>query len=516
MQGSQIGLHAFGRQDQELFDSKNPHKIGNFSFDQCTHFTKVHRHYDALSNGSNRWPFGDMVVFKLNPKTTGDLLVNAHLKVEFSNVYKLVDFSETYNPNMTYSTCPYLGVNMIDTIEFKVNDQLIQKHDIYTLVEQFGNLSLNRLASYAPLTNGDFQSAFETYEYNFMSKLANLPFTPYSTSYFGSAADFRFYKFTNEGLNYYTDLMLHFSNDYKDGKPVNYFPLCAVYNQDVYLYIKFNKQEWFTNSPWDVTVPKITLVTEEIILDPYEKQYISRVPFDMPITITEQQVKLDIDNSCDVKSVVGTSTKNTSPNFIKVELASGMPLKYITWGLIKRDYTLIDFNMSGSNGPEQFKTTKFMNRGNFSSHENKWFNRYNTIELDKNSNAYIQNQIFAPLISECYISTSKLDIGGFAKSTDYKDQYGAMFFRGFQAARKEVPFPLLNLYRYCFDKDGTDKLPSGFENYTIMDKSVKHTLNINLIDSDVIKNNVYVLYVYNTGLKNLHFEDGFVTVTSYS
>jgi hypothetical protein len=515
MQGSQIGLHAFGRQDQELFDPKNVHKIGNFTFDQCSHFTKVHRHYDAFTNGSSRWPFGDTVVFKLNPQTMGDLLVNAHLKVEFSNIYKLVDYSYTYDPEMKYSTCPFLGVNMIDTIEFKVNDQLIDRNDTIGLAEKFGNLSQNRLASYAPVTNGDCQTSFELYESNFMNFVCNfgISILKNENDYFTKGmTSFNF----EDGLSYYTDLMLHFSNDYKEGKPVNYFPLCAVYNQDVYLYIKFNKQEWFTNSPWDVTVPKITLVTEEIILDPYEKQYISRVPFDMPITITEPQVKMDIDNSCDVKSAVGTSSKNTSPNFIKVDLNSGIPLKYITWALIKRDYTLLDFNMSGSNGPEQFKTIKFMNRGNCSNHENKWFNRYNTIELDKNSNTYIQQQIFAPLISECYISTSKLDIGGFAKSTDFKDQYGAMFFRGFQAARKEVPFPLINLYRYCFDEVGTDKLPSGFENYTIMDKSVKHTLNINLIDSDVIKNNVYVLYVYNTGLKNLHFEDGFVTVTSYS
>jgi len=133
-----------------------------------------------------------------------------------------------------------------------------------------------------------------------------------------------------------------------------------------------------------------------------------------------------------------------------------------------------------------------------------------------NSNTFIQNQIFAPLISECYISTSKLDIGGFAKSTSYTDQYGAMFFRGFQAARKDIQVPLSNFYRYCFDNDGTSNEPSEFENYTIMDKSVKHTLNVNLIDSDDIRNNVYIFYVYNTGLKNLHFEDGFVTVTSYS
>lgn len=512
MQGSQIGLHAFGRQDQELFDSKCTHKIGNFNFEQCSHFTKVHRHYDVFTNGSNRWPFGDTVVFKLNPKTTGDLLVNAHLKVEFSNVYKLFDISPsgTYSDTMTYATCPYLGINMIDEMELKVNDQVIQQHDTYSLASHMTNLHLNRLASYVPLVNGECHTAFELYENNFMAHITNLRFSGFS-----DASELNPFTF-DEGLSYCTDLMFDFCNNYKEGRPIKYFPLCAVYNQDVYLYIKFNKQEWFTSSPWDITLPKITLVTEEIILSPEEKHYISKVPFDMPITITERQINLEVDNSSDVKSKVSAVSQTTSPNNIKLELSSTMPLKSISWGLIKKAYTQFDLDASGSNGFEQFKTIKFMNRGNLSNHENVWFNRYNTVNLAFNSNTYIQNQIYAPLISECYITTSKLDIGGFAKSTSYTDQYGAMFFRGFQAARKEIPVPFPNLYRYCFDKDGTSSEPSGFENYTIMDKSVKHTLNINLIDSDVIKNNVYILYVYNTGLKNLHFEDGFVTVTSYS
>lgn len=512
MQGSQIGLHAFGRQDQELFDSKCTHKIGNFNFEQCSHFTKVHRHYDVFTNGSNRWPFGDTVVFKLNPKTTGDLLVNAHIKVDFSNVYQLFDISQSgiYSDTMTYATCPYLGINMIDEMEFKVNDQVIQQHDTYSLASYMTNLHLNRLASYVPLVNGECHTAFELYENNFMAHITNLRFSGFS-----DADELNPFTF-DEGLSYCTDLMFDFCNNYKEGRPVKYFPLCAVYNQDVYLYIKFNKQEWFTNSPWNITLPKITLVTEEIILSPEERHYISKLPFDMPTTITERQINLEVDNSSDVKSGVSVANKTTSPNSIKLDLSSTMPLKSISWGLIKKAYTQFDLDASGSNGAEKFKTTKFMNRGNLSNHENVWFNRYNTVNLAFNSNTYIQNQIYAPLISECYITTSKLDIGGFAKSTSYTDQYGAMFFRGFQAARKEIPVPFPNLYRYCFDKDGTSSEPSGFENYTIMDKSVKHTLNINLIDSDVIRNNVYILYVYNTGLRNLHFEDGFVTVTSYS
>jgi len=512
MQGSQIGLHAFGRQDQELFDSNNTHKIGNFSFDQCSQFTKVHRHYDLFTNGSIKWPFGDIVLFKLNPKTMGDLLVNAHIKVEFSNVYQLFDINPNgvYSNTMNYSTCPFLGINMIDTIEFRVNDQIIQQHDTFSLNSSINSLDVNRTLSYGAIINGEFQNAYEIYESNFMSYVSNFKTNDLSDT--NQMFNFTF----DEGLSFYIDLMLDFSNNYEKNKPIKYFPLCAIYNQEIYLYIKFNKQEWFTNSPWDITVPKITLVTEEIILSPEEKQYIARVPFDMPIIITEPQVVLDIDNTSDVKNGSTTIDKTTSPNFIKVDLTSLMPLKYITWALIRREYTQLDFNASGSNGPEEFKTNKFMNRLNFSNHENTWFNRYNKTNLSLNSNTFIQNQIFAPLISECYITTSKLDIGGFAKSTNYTDQYGAMFFRGFQTARKNIQVPLSNLYRYCFDSDGTSNEPSQFENYTIMDKSVKHTLNVNLINSDIIRNNVYIFYVYNTGVRNLHFEDGFVTVTSYS
>jgi len=510
MQGSQIGLCAIGRQDPELFDAAHPHDHIQFPFKQYSDFTKVFRHYDSITTGSSRWPFSETVTFKLNPKTTGDLLTNAFIKLEL--VPPPFDTDNVGIRNKKFFACENLGLSIIEELKFRVNDQIIEIMDDYMRIgkDDIFNTSKSRINK-AFSQNGECVNFYDSVPLNFMTYStgkSNIPYAGFPISY---------YNVTFDGTYLYIDLDMFFSTKHKQNKNTYGFPLCAVYNQDVYIEIKFRQQEWFTNSPYDVSCNKITLVTEEINLSPEEKFYLSHSEFFQTIVLTEKQIETDIDNSNGVKNNTDTNQSNSSPNEFKIELQSNIPLKAVYWTVQRKDFLKIETPAAIFDGYlNPTNQTNFMNRYNFSNHKNVWIDNYYYGQgVDIAANEYISLETFKPIISECAILNSKNDIA-FKHKTDFLDQYGALFFRSTQGSSRNLNDPTRNIYIYCFDKDGLTKEQSGFENYSIMKKTIKHTLVINLINKQEIQSNVYVLRVYNVGLKKLYFKNGFVSVGSFT
>jgi len=508
MQGSQIGLHAVGRQDTELFDFKNIHPIGDFNFQHHSPFTKTFRYYEKMSENTPRWPFGTTVKFDLNPKTMGDLLTNMWIKFEYPNTSNLFDDRMSRDlKDKKYFTAPALGLLCFKEFKFKVDEQIIDTIDVDSGFFNVQTTDFNSQLNSIPLINGDLQTYLGSSDYCFplytSGKVDNAPFS--ANVIFG------------EGVSVFAPIPFSFHNIYKYNKKIKGFPLCSIYNQKMYISVEFQPQEYFTNSPYNVSLPKVTLVTEEVVLGEYERYYMMKSELRIPYSVIEKQVTIDVDNTESVKSSASSTNSTTSPSSIKINLQSNIPLKAIYWYMNRKENTFINFNPGTveTSTSNTLNTTNFLNRIHYSEHPNRWILPFNFLNLNANSNTFIQYALNYPSISECSIVSSKNDIG-FKQTTDYKTQYGATYFRYETFGRTGCFKPLGNFYMYNFVDDIFSQYPSGFENYTIMDKSVKHTLNINFLNYPDIKNNVYVLNVFNIGFKNLYFKDGFVTVTSYS
>ena len=508
MQGSQIGLHAVGRQDTELCDFKNIHRVGNHNFQHHSSFTKTFRYYEKMSENTPRWPFGNIIKFELNPKTMGDLLTNMWIKFEFPNTSNLFDDRASRElKDKKYFTCPAVGIVCVKEFKFTVDEQVIE---VYNSDCGFFNeiaTDFNSQVNLSPAVNGDLQTYLDGNDVSFPL------FTSGKVDNSFASANVIF----GEGISVFAPIPLSFVNHYTYNKKIKAFPLCAIYNQKMSISVEFQPQEYFTNSPYNVSLPKVTLVTEEIVLSEYERHYMMKSKLTMPYSVIEKQVTMDIDNSEGVKSGVNITSTTTSPSSIKVNLQSNIPLKAIYWYLNRKDNRFINFNPGTveTATSNTLNTTNFLNRYHYSEKTNRWILPFNYGDLNANADTFIQYALNYPNISDCSITSSKNDIG-FKQTTDYKTQYGAIYFRLNTYGRTNLFKPLGNIYMYNFVDDIYSQYPSGFENYTIMDKSVKHTLNINFLNYQDIKNNVYVLNVFNIGFKNLHFENGFVTVTSYS
>jgi len=509
MQGSQIGLHAVGRQDTELCDFKNIHRISNYNFQQHSSFTKTFRYYEKIGENTPRWPFGNTINFNLNPKTMGDLLTGMWIKFEYPNTSNLFDDRASRDlKDKKYFTAPLPGLICFKEFKFTVDEQII---DVINSDSGYFNLAatdFNSQINLTPATNGDLQTYLGTTDICFPLFTSGKVYndTRSANVIFG------------EGISVFTPVPFSFINNYKYNKKIKGFPLCSIYNQKICISVEFQPQEYFTNSPYNVSLPKVTLVTEEIVLGEYERHYMMKSEINIPYSVIEKQVTMDIDNVESVKSSAASITNSsTSPSSIKINLQSNIPLKAIYWYLNRKDNTYINFNPGTveTSTSNTLNTTNFLNRSHYSEKPNRWILPFNFNDLNANANTFIQYALNYPSISECSITSLENDIG-FKQTTDYKTQYGSIYFRLDTYGRTNLFKPLGNFYMYNFVDDIFSQYPSGFENYTIMDKSVKHTLNINLLNYSDIKNNVYILNVFNIGFRNLYFKDGFVTVTSYS
>ena len=79
-----ISLNAVGMQDKMISDlsSNVSQSLMNPSITQSTYYSKYYRTYHENSTGVQGWPFGQFVIFELNPKLMGDLLGNMFIKLE--------------------------------------------------------------------------------------------------------------------------------------------------------------------------------------------------------------------------------------------------------------------------------------------------------------------------------------------------------------------------------------------------------------------------------------------------
>lgn len=489
---NQIIMNAIGLQDKDITDPKNPVYYRNAS-DYChSPFTKTYRSYDIYKSQASGWPFGQLVIINLKPKIMGDLWTNAFLRVDMPSIADLGG-----------QWCDKLGRAIIEKVEFKVNDQLIETLDDYAYI------GIDELfTTFEDRANENYSQNSETC-YKDIVNINNLPVSQNSSGKIGA------------GVSLYIDLKLFFSRSYNTLKAykISAFPLCAIYNQEIYLNITFRPQSWFCNYTGTLTVPKITLVNEEILLGQQERYFYMRNAFSQPYVTTRKQFETVVDNSFGSKGVVSATASTTCPQILRYELHSDMPLKAIFWMFQNRKFNVLQTpTVALTNPGDSGNQTNFWNRYNFSTYENLWSYYWSLPAQDVytfyDKNVQHDKEIFGPIISETSILNNKNDIT-FLQSGDNTDQYGSLFFRTVQASGKNLFVPMKNIYCYVFDNDGRSTQPTGSENYSIMDGTTKHTLQLKLINDSDVLSNTYIMRMYNVGLKNLVFQDGFCTVTQF-
>lgn len=247
-----------------------------------------------------------------------------------------------------------------------------------------------------------------------------------------------------------------------------YFPLCALYNQRVYIKIYFNEQSWFTDytSSLDIIRPK--LIFDQIFLTPEEKTYYmsTKHEFVIPVIYREPPVSF-------------------TQGFVNLNMSANFNVSMLTWFIRNRNYeTEKDYKNRYSYG---YVSELVNSNTQFKNWKNKNVNYVQTIDY---VNLSINNRNILTNIS------------------------GDLYYTYKQPMEHGLSVPDKTIYVYCFSTDPKDPLKRGEQDFKkIASKTTNLTMKFseNLVPQ-LVKN--YSMYLYYYGYQTLSIENGFGVVRS--
>jgi hypothetical protein len=235
--GAVIGLSAIGKQNLFLEESTFNEKTSLFNPKIIQHgnFTLFQSPHTIHTSGAATWPFGETLRFKINPKTSGDILSRAYVKLTMP---KLQDSNTDYTIN--------LGNAIIKEYSFKVGGRVIETipMDWNIIHEELYADESERRANRYINNNGQDNVNINT-----------IPGT--------------------DEIALYVPLYFFFNRTDNPSKGTfkPYFFTCACTAQDIEISVTFNKIPFFTNGEFEKPVDKVTLVLDEATLTEQERNY---------------------------------------------------------------------------------------------------------------------------------------------------------------------------------------------------------------------------------------------------
>jgi hypothetical protein len=417
--GAVLSLDAIGK--QETFITSNTVSESVFNYDPSRHsnFSLYQSALDVFRpavGAAENWPFNQTVQFSFDPKTMGDLLANMYIACTLPELEDKLNYRK-YTDN--------IGLHLIKKLTFRVDE-----HEIETIYgdwivahsELFNNLTKKRA----------------------LQKLVNNPAAiiipiPIFFSHMFATSD------TENKL---------MDNDYFK----NYFPLCAIHRQKILITIEFNPISFFTDTKGECNLTKFTCITEEVVLTPEEKNYLTLGSMSLTYNTVRRQPILDVE--------AGTVT-------IKSALVSDIPVRSLFWFFRRLDFENVT------------DTTKIDFRFNFSNNDT--------------------NQALHPIMSNMNIFINGVNSPGPSVDPTREALYARHFFKYIQSGLYP---PDRDIFSYTFSLKPHDPYPTGeldFKKVTAERAFLQGVLHKNATSA-------YKFHAYYTGFINLKFDNGFMSI----
>lgn len=500
--GALTALYAVGKQDEHLCNLKEYDPCYSPFLPQNVQHTEFLRYFNTFkklkdtTDITDTWPLGKTITFEFNPRTMGDLLANMFLKLKF-------ELGTVPPENDRSIWTDRIGRAIIEEIQFKVGNIVVETLTDYMLI------------GYDELFSSDRDKSIKNYTENGQLHTNSLvpedyelrpPVLPIA---YGTGSR----QLNDKDLDLFINLNMFFSRSYTPmvnnrnfdvkGFPrhiKNWLPLCALYNEKIYVTFKFREKHWISKYSGNIVCNEINLITEEISLSQQERLFLSRTPQTFTYKTIIKQTIETVDNTAGVKNSQNT-TSGTVKDF-SITLQSSKPLSMMFWFVQNSRFSQ---TLSHS---DSINSNLYLNRYNFSNHEN--FSNTNPYENGFSEPYYSFEESEFQLLSKIFISSPDRDIQFLQSPVGSFSPESAVFFRNVQSQSKGLNIPMRNIYSYSFENDPNDNRETGAMNTSISTKQKKYTLNLSFIETNKILSNTYQLHVYNVCYINLGFQDGFL------
>jgi hypothetical protein len=254
-----------------------------------------------------------------------------------------------------------------------------------------------------------------------------------------------------------------------------YFPLCAMWNQRMYVRFTFQPNVWWCNAPVgsqiDIYDPSTTilptLITEEILLNDEERLYYMSTPLKYLVPRVQKE-----------------STLSFSGNQPKLELTASFPVQTIAWFFRNKNYENVSDGRYSDSRYNYGYTTQYIATG---------------IQLQFPSG----NSNFVDVISTAKITLNNVDI--------LSTFQGSLYYSFKQPLEHGLSIPSKNIYTYSFGLTPKEYNQGGYLNFSKLNSQTTYLqLTFNPQYTAQITQG-YNLYLFYYGYTLLVFQGGFAT-----
>lgn len=419
-QGSVISLHAIGPQDEFLYMNDFTKSQWNLQFKQHSNFVMYHR---SIPIGPPH-PFyqGQVVQMELRPTELGHLLSNMYLKLDLP----ALPGGGAYSPQGARA--------LIKQVDLIVNETVVETlyDDWYIIRDQV-------------FLDADEQIA--------MQLATNI------TSAGGPVVI---------PLEFFFCRRFSHQNKSRERLRRPYFPLCAMWNQKLYIRFTFQPSTWWCNAASVVDFSNPQLITEEILLENKEKLYYQSTPLKYIVNRVQREAGL-------------TFTRDNT----QLQLTANFPVQTLAWFFRNKDYEdPTDSNYSDSRYNFGY-TTQYIRSG---------------INLTFPSG----QTNFVDVINTAKITLNNIDI--------LSTFQGSLYYSFKQPMEHGLSIPSKNIYTYSFGLSPKEYNQGGYLNFAKLNSQTT-TLSLTFnpsYASQIVRG--FNLYMYYYGYTVLQFQGGFASL----
>ena len=454
--GAVLSLDAIGLQDTYLISNSNSatsnitESFFQFKNIQHTNFTKYSASIEINNFNIKNWPFNQVVNVNMRPKEMGDILNNMYLKCT------LPDLTGFGLQNAQY--CANVGFAMINKIQIQLDDIILE------IIQCDWNIIYSELY-------------YTRNEKAVVSQMVNCV-DPFKGGPLYIPLEFFF---SRRHSTTFTDNPLADEKYFKPG-----FLTCAASNhRNLQITITFNPITFFCSHDVDITLDKMYLVTDEVVLDDRERQYLQNNTQKNMISFTRNESVTPV--------VVNPFTANLTPQ---------ISIKIMHWFMRNTKYEDVS------------DPAYYQDRFNFSS------NKYAYINPTYISLTQEVQETTHPIISQSilYLNGVQSAVTTFPVTTTYI-QDGSYYYKFIVPLSHSLTVPAKNIYTYSFCTQPKDPQPSGSLDFSQMNSTTTFLNGSVYIPRDPITPLIgippfsYNLYIYYVGYNQITYKDGLVSLS---
>jgi hypothetical protein len=416
-------LHAIGPQDK--YTTGKDDTVWNTDWPQHTNFV-CYQQYIPIQGTQF---LGQTIMVELKPKELGDLLSNMYFTCQLP---ALTSTSNIYTNQV--------GRAIIAQCDFMINDLVVETvyDDWFFIKDQVFLDSDEQIAMFSAVNNG------------YSTSLS--PTSPVSICVPLEFFFCRRHSHITKGRE-------------RLRRP--YFPLCALYNQRMYIRIKFQPWIWISN---DRGVPQQEIINPALILE--------QIKLTAEEKIYYKSTKLRyVINRVKKESVLAFNSFTT-----QLQLTASFPVQMLVWFLRNKKYETTTSTLYNDVRYEYGFTTKYVQTA---------------VSLPFTS----QTTYFVDPVDLCKVVLNNMDI-----TSSFQ---GSLYYAFKQPMEHNLSVPAKNIYMYSFGLNPKEYNAGGYINFSKLDSQ---TTSLKIVLNQQYATQVtqgYNLYLFYYGYTILEFEGGY-------